>query len=342
MNNFEFDLVIVGGGCIGSSTLHELVRAGYQNIALIDNGRKSVSATANSGGMLRVFHENPEHVELALGHYTRLKKYKLLGVLNENLPSNGNLYFFNRHRFGAYTQSLQKMDNADYPFEVITTAQGKERFPQFNWGPEDWAIYESEGGHLSPSHFVENLLGESLRRGAFLLDNFEVRRIVPYLDRFRICGENSVVTTKVLLLAGGARLLPVLRDLGVALPLESKLLTSFIAEKTTEDFVMQNFFDRETLEYGRFGVGNQVLLSQKDILRTREKNWKKTLKKQMAEDCYAPHRLGFLGQVPGHPGLHLSMGWGGTAFKFSLEVGRRVSNIVMSEYSVGRSNYAQL
>ena len=68
MQSFDFDIAIIGGGCIGSSILYELCHRGFSNIVLIDHGRKTTSATANSGGMLRIFHENTEHIKAALSN----------------------------------------------------------------------------------------------------------------------------------------------------------------------------------------------------------------------------------------------------------------------------------
>ena len=68
--------------------------------------------------------------------------------------------------------------------------------------------------------------------------------------------------------------------------------------------------------------------------------WQNDFIKLTAEDCYSPNRQGVLGQVPGHRRLLLATGWGGTAFKFALEVGYRVARIVERDITERRQIYA--
>jgi len=338
MNFFEFDITIVGGGCVGASILHELTRRGYGNVGLIDHGRATVSATSNSGGMLRVFHEHSEHVRLALGSHTRLKALQQSGVLTENPPANGSLYFFNKARYERYKENLELMNGAEYPFEVYTTVCGRKYFPQFRWGDDEWAIYEPLGSALSPRVFSENLIAAGTRAGATVIDGFEVQRLSRYRDHYRISAADATVTTNTLILAGGARLLPRLRDLGLSLPLEAKTLSTFSAEKTRKD-VLPNYLDRETLDFACLGRGTDLTFANAAGPRTLDRYWLEPYKKTTAEDCYAPNRIGYSGQVAGLPQLSLATGWGGTGFKFALEVGQRVAGSI-ERHSPGRTMYA--
>ena len=144
------------------------------------------------------------------------------------------------------------------------------------------------------------------------------------------------MTANLLILAGGARLLARLRDLGLDFRFESKWLASHVADKDDGKFVLPNYFDRETLEFGRLGKGGQVVLSDPGAPRLIEKKWGKTLELKGAFDCYAPGRLGVAGQVPGHPRMILATGWGGTAFKFALEIGNRAANSVEQAFPESR------
>lgn len=320
MNFHEFDITIVGGGCIGASILHELTLRGCGNLALIDQGRGTVSATANSGGMIRVFHENIEHVNLALANHARLKNLHL----PETPETNGSLYFFHKRRYPQYRANLERMNEAGYPFEILTPVCGRKRFSDLQWGEDEWAIYEPLGSQLSPRLFADDLISGSRRAGATVIDGFEVQRLSRCRDHYRISGSLATVTTKTLILAGGARLLPRLRDLGLALPLEAKVLTAFTCASTGP--VMPNYFDRETLDFACLGRRGQVTFSKPP--RLSQTYWRGPLHKHSAEDCYAPNRIGFSGQVAGFPQLSLATGWGGTAFKFALEIGNRVANAV--------------
>ena len=326
MKHFEFNVTVLGGGSLGSSILFELQRHGLNNIGLVDEGNGK-SATLNSGGMLRVFHERTEHVELALTNHKRLKKILEAGVLTEPMVAPGSLYFFNKGRYESIQSGLEMMSRADYPFEVLTPICGRKRFPQFNWGDDEWAVYEPLGSQLSPARYCEDLLYAAESGGATVLRGFEVLRISRHRDHFRLSGTQRTVTTKQLILAGGARLLPRLSDLRLSLPLESRLLTAYEAEKSL-DLTLPNFFDRESLEFACLGRNKHVTLSRLHCPRLLMKFWREPLTQREAEDCYAPERMGLSGEVAGFPGLCVATGWGGTGFKFSLAIANRVAGVV--------------
>jgi 4-methylaminobutanoate oxidase (formaldehyde-forming) len=329
MTVLECEIAIIGGGCIGVSILNALVRSGISNIVLIDKGRTTTSATANSGGMFRVFHENPEHIRLALGHYRILQDFLHEGVLATESEPNGSLYFLNRHRLDRCKEGLQIMFEAQYPFEILNPIEGRKKFPEFRWDDEELAIYEPLAHQRDPGVFTDHLLRRCLKvRDVTLLESTEIKSIRSYHNRYLLSGVCQSVVAKSLVLAGGASLLPRFKDLGLNLALESRALTVFVSEKTNKTWKIPNYFDRERLEFGAFAHAQKVLLSHREQNRVWETMWEKDFEEKTAMDSYAPRRLGFLGQVCGHPQLFIATGWGGTAFKFALEVGHRMAHVM--------------
>lgn len=322
----ELDVAVIGGGCIGSSILYELSHRGIKNIGVVDNGRNNISATAHSGGMLRVFHENPAHMDLALKNLSLLQTHQKSGVLTEKNQTHGSLYFFNKQRYRSYKKNLMEMERAGYEFEMLTSAAGEARFPQFTWN-QDYAVYEPQGSQLSPEKFMRDMLVASEKQGAVIIDDFEVDCICFNRNQYRLIGKSGVITTNTLILAGGVRLLPKLIRLGLHLDLKVKNIDAYHAEKISADLSLPNYFDRESLEFGCFNHGDKVVLSDVNISRLQKRKWGKILEKKSAADVYAPSRLGLLGKVPGFANLFIATGWGGTGFKFALEIGHRLVDI---------------
>lgn len=325
MIGHDFDIIVIGGGCIGSSIAFQLAKKGFKNIALIDNGRKQDSATARSGGLLRVFHESAEHVELALKHHEQAKELQSQKILSKTARPNGSLYFFDRRRFRDYETNLEKMETHGYPFEVITAKTGQLRFPQFHWSADQWAIFEPQGSHMSPNQFCDELLHYSERNGLSLIENFEVERICFFRDRYRLFSRGQSVYAKTLILAGGARLIPQLRELGIGHTLKAQELKVF---KSRENFAfptLPNFFDRETLQYAGIVSDEKLVISHLTTDRLNQSFNSEKFQEVSGLDCYAPQRAGHAGVLTGQPRLLLATGWGGTAFKFSLEIGQRMA-----------------
>jgi len=332
MISMEFDILVLGGGSTGASILYQLSLRGFQNIALVDAGRTTTSATANSGGMLRVFHEHPEHLDLALASARHILRLQESGVLSEQVQANGSLYFFNKRRYPDYQNHLKCMEASEYPFEILTPVIGRRRFPLFHWSDAEWAVYEPRGSALSPRRFVEDLLHSSQGMGATVIDDFEVTRVCRYRDHYRVNGPRGVLLAKNLILAGGAKTLSRLNDLGLKIDLEAKTLRAFTSAANLDSNFdvgsLPNFFDRESLEFAK--LGSRVVVSTENVTRVRVPFWQKPMTSISAEDAYAPNRIGFAGEIAGHPKLSVAAGWGGTGFKFALEIGMRVANSIQN------------
>jgi glycine/D-amino acid oxidase-like deaminating enzyme len=326
--NYDFEIIVLGGGCIGSSILHELSSKGYRDIAMIDHGRRTKSATASSGGMLRVFHESPNHVELALKSQNIFNSLKQQGILTEKNSVNGHLYFFNQSRFEAFKNVQCMMEDADHPFDVLNAAQGQRRFPEYKWAKDELAVYEPNATHMDPLQFNQELISHGQLLGAQVFEDTEVRKICHYQDQYKVFSKENIFNCKFLILAGGARMLPRLKDLNLDFHLEAKPIRFFSGAKVNTGLNVPHYFDRENLEFGRLGNSSDIVLSNPTTQRLVTKTWLGEVDKIQAMDCYAPNRQGLLGEVPGHSKLILATGWGGTAFKFSLEIGRRVVSLV--------------
>lgn len=327
MQQLEYDITIIGGGCIGSSILYELCRRHFKNVALLDHGRKTVSATTHSGGMLRVFHENPAHIELALQNALRLEAYQQTNLFTHKMKKNGHLYFFNKKRYRDYKKNINKMEKANYPFEIITAQSGKNRFSHFNWN-NDWAIFEPAAGGLSPQQYADDLLTASVKQGASLYDSLEVQHILFEKNKYLLITNDISIKTEKLVLAGGARILPLLQQLNLPFSLAVKTLTTYTTNTLKSNKELPNFFDRESLHFASFSQQNIAIFSNDYCERIKEKNWINVFEKKSANDIYAPQRIGLLGKIPGFSNLFIATGWGGTAFKFALEIGHRIVNTI--------------
>ncbi|MBL7545675.1 MAG: FAD-binding oxidoreductase [Bdellovibrionaceae bacterium] len=334
MNEYEFDIVIIGGGCIGSSIAFHLAQKGFRHFAIVDSGRKNLSATSQSGGLLRVFHENTDHVDLALRHHELKKTLQTQNILLETNTPNGSLYFFDRRRFNDYTLNLHKMEAAGYPFEIVTAKTGATRFPMFAWNADSWAVYEPLGNHASANQFCDDLLDYSQHSGLTMIDNFEVERICFFRDRYRLFNRAHSVFAKTLIFAGGARSIPHLHELGIGHSLKAQELKVYKSKESlstlnisnaAENSAIPNFFDREKLQYSGVVGQQRLIVSDLSLEKLNHCFDPERFQEIWALDCYAPQRLGYAGFLAGHPRLLLATGWGGTAFKFSLEIGHRIA-----------------
>src|SRR3954469_16648756 len=59
------DVIVIGGGVNGASTLFHLAQAGVKDIVLVEQGFLAAGATGKSGALVRMHYTNPYETRLA-------------------------------------------------------------------------------------------------------------------------------------------------------------------------------------------------------------------------------------------------------------------------------------
>lgn len=331
----SFDYVILGGGCIGSSIAFQLAAEGISNVALLDNhSSRKHSATLLSGGMIRAFHENLCHTKLAHNSNLRFRKWIDDKIIKGPANVSGSLYFFDPVRRKEYEKSLNYLLQNNYPLEVLTSEQGQERFPEFNW-KQRWAIFEPQGMQISPVEYVDEMLKGARAQGVSIFPEHEVLKICQFHGGYRLIGKELNILAKTLILAGGASMMGLIQDLKLGLSLEAKMLKYFKVQSAGRKKILPNYFDRETLEFGGGFLSENIILSELKPTRIQEKFDVSNYEICEALDSYSPQRQGYIGFVSGFSNLLIATGWGGTAFKFAPEVAAQIA-LLLKQTNEGR------
>ncbi|MGC9365952.1 MAG: NAD(P)/FAD-dependent oxidoreductase [bacterium] len=143
------ELVIIGGGVIGTSIAYELAKRGMKDIVLVEGDTISSGSTGRCGGGIRAQWSTPENVRLAMASVERFKS--LESELETELEFEQGGYLILAHSDQELQQfesnvKMQKSLNLDV--ELITPSQAKEIVPSLNiekitgatWCPSDGSI----------------------------------------------------------------------------------------------------------------------------------------------------------------------------------------------------------
>ena len=180
----EFDVVVVGGGAVGTSALHHLMARGAKSALLLERldgyGR---GATGIWGSLVRMFYERQattESASEAVPFYVDFER-----EVGAPCPWNriGSLYFLKRSDLPRYERHLAALTRSGLAFELVDPVQGRRQFPEFAWFEEDVAVYEPNAGVGSPRETTEAFLRSALRRGAKAELDAEVVEILVEGDR---------------------------------------------------------------------------------------------------------------------------------------------------------------
>ena len=165
MSGKTYDFIVIGAGCFGAWTAHELLRAGHRVLLLDAYG--AAHSRASSGGESRVIRMGYGPDEL----YTRWSQRSLVAwkALAERAQRPlfrecGMLWLVGPG--GDYVEATQRtLARVGTPHERWSVATLADRFPQISTDAVDWALWEPGSGVLMARQSVQALVAEDVRAG---------------------------------------------------------------------------------------------------------------------------------------------------------------------------------
>lgn len=175
------DVAVVGAGVFGAWTAYHLQRRGAKVILL--DGYGPGNSRASSGGESRI-------MRIGYGRdriYTQSAHRSLTQWLNlfsnvSNSSSHSYQYF---RRAGMLWLARGKDDYCEAVFENLQEVQARcerldrqqleSRYPQFNFGPVSWGVFENDSGVIMARSAVRAVVNEALKLGV----TFEQRAVKP-------------------------------------------------------------------------------------------------------------------------------------------------------------------
>jgi monomeric sarcosine oxidase len=161
--------MVVGAGVFGSWTAYHLQQTG-RKVILVD-AYGPANSRASSGGESRVIRMGYGTDEI----YTRWAMRSL--ALWQDFFSRTNEHLF--HRTGVLwmardgdvyvSKTLETLERLGVEVEKLQRAELVERYPQIEFGPVTWAIFEPASGVLMARSAVQRVVREATRNGVSLL-----------------------------------------------------------------------------------------------------------------------------------------------------------------------------
>jgi monomeric sarcosine oxidase len=161
----SFDFVVIGAGCFGAWSAHELRRAGHK-VLLLDAWGPAHSR-ASSGGESRVIRMGYGADEL----YTRwslssLDAWKALGERAQRpLFHPTGMLWLSATNSGYVRQTQQTLARVGVPHAQFSLAELGARYPQIATTGVEWALWEPGSGVLMARQAVQALVDEAVRDG---------------------------------------------------------------------------------------------------------------------------------------------------------------------------------
>ncbi|SLN18992.1 4-methylaminobutanoate oxidase (formaldehyde-forming) [Roseovarius albus] len=159
-------VVIIGGGAMGTSLLYHLVKAGWTDVVLVEKNDLTHGSTWHAAGLCTHFAHNPTIQELRA---TSVRLYR--DILPEE---TGHSCGFHRSGAMRITRNPDRMDEfahvaglsefTGYPLEVLTPERIAELHPLTELDGLLGGIYEPDDGHVDPT-LATNAMAQVAVRG---------------------------------------------------------------------------------------------------------------------------------------------------------------------------------
>ena len=144
--------LVVGGGAVGTSIAYHLARAGWQNVVLLERDELTSGSTWHAAGLLPLFNMSFATTHI---HQYSVDFYKTLEGetgLNAGFSVVGNLRMAQtQERMDEYMVYATTAETCGVPYEWLSSAQIKERYPLVRSEDLVGAILHPTDGYINPA-----------------------------------------------------------------------------------------------------------------------------------------------------------------------------------------------
>jgi dimethylglycine dehydrogenase len=189
--------LVVGGGAVGTGIAYHLAKAGWDDVMLLERDELTSGSTWHAAGLLPLFNMSfaTSHI-----HDYSVKFYKSLEAetgLNAGFSVVGNLRMAQtKARMDEYMLYASTAETVGIPYEWMTPAQIKDRWPLVNCDDLEGAIYHPTDGYINPADVTMAMAKGARQRGVIIERKWQV-------DGYAWAGDHWEVTCTKMVEKGG-------------------------------------------------------------------------------------------------------------------------------------------
>jgi sarcosine oxidase subunit beta len=215
------DVVVVGGGVIGTSCAFHLAEAGV-DVLLLERAELASGSTSRAAGGVRAQFSDPLNIALGLRSLEAFARFPERPGAEIDLQQVGYLFLLDREEdVTAFEHGVALQNEQGVPSRFVPLAEAERLSPLAGLEGVLAATYSPLDGHASPEAVVQGYAAGARRHGGTIVTRCRVTGIDVAGGTIRaVATERGVVETGTLICAAGVWSPQVARLAGLELPVE--------------------------------------------------------------------------------------------------------------------------
>jgi 4-methylaminobutanoate oxidase (formaldehyde-forming) len=217
------DVVIVGGGIVGTSIAYHLAKLGIRNTVLLERKQLTSGTTWHAAGLVGQLRASRNLTELAKYTTDLFERLEKETGKATGFRQNGSISIaLNSGRMEELKRGASMAKNFGLEVNVITREEIARRIPHYNLENVVGGVFLPKDGQVNPIDVTQALAAGAREHGARLFENTKVLRIAVEKGRARAV-ETAIGTVRAdkVVIAGGMWSRELGRSIGVNIPLHA-------------------------------------------------------------------------------------------------------------------------
>lgn len=173
------DIIIIGGGVMGASTLYHLAARGQKNVVLLEKEEFfGQGATGRCAGGVRYQFSTEINVKLSLESLPLLERFKEETGQDIDYRQCGYLIACtNEKDYAAFQHNVKLQNSLGVGTQWLDGDEVRRRLPLFHFEDAIGATFNQKDGLVDPNSVVNGYISAAQRLGAKALNNADVKGI---------------------------------------------------------------------------------------------------------------------------------------------------------------------
>jgi sarcosine oxidase subunit beta len=218
----QAEVVVIGGGVIGTSIAYHLARAGVRDVILVERDELAAGSTSQAAGGVRAQFSDGLNVQLGARSLEAFARFEEDTGYDIGLHRVGYLFLLSTPEDVASFEAGVRLQNSlNVPSRMIDPAEARRLSPLIGTEGLLAAAYSPDDGHCTPEAVVHGYASAARAHGATILRHTDVTGIETHGDTITaVVTTLGRIDTRTVICAAGAWSKAIGAMAGVDLPVQ--------------------------------------------------------------------------------------------------------------------------